>query len=159
MVHDVRGLPETQRTALLLREIDGLSYDQIATTMDTTVPGVKSLLVRARVALAETAEGRLLNCDVVHLELSDAAAGHARLSRSRAPACQGLRARAAPTSPSSAPGGAPRRSGRWPPLAVARELLARLGLGAGAGASAAGAGVRRQRRHGRRRYAGCAAPR
>jgi RNA polymerase sigma factor (sigma-70 family) len=80
IVGDVRELPETQRTALLLREIDGLSYDQIAGAMDTSVPGVKSLLVRARVSLAEAAQGRLLSCQVVHLELRHAAEGLARLS-------------------------------------------------------------------------------
>jgi RNA polymerase sigma factor (sigma-70 family) len=49
LVGDVRELPEQQRSALLLREIDALSYDQIAQAMETTVPAVKSLLVRARV--------------------------------------------------------------------------------------------------------------
>src|SRR3712207_884739 len=58
IVADVQELPETQRTALLLREIDALSYEQIAEAMDTTVPSVKSLLVRARVALAEASEAR-----------------------------------------------------------------------------------------------------
>jgi RNA polymerase sigma factor (sigma-70 family) len=79
IVGDVRELPETQRTALLLREIDGLSYEQIAAAMETSVPGVKSLLVRARVSLAEAAEGRLLSCEVVHLELRQAAEGLVRL--------------------------------------------------------------------------------
>src|SRR3954447_10849303 len=91
IVGDVRQLPETQRTALLLREIDGLSYDQIASAMDTSVPGVKSLLVRARVSLAESAESRVLTCEVVHLELRDAAAGRVRLSgaaRKHAKACE-----------------------------------------------------------------------
>src|SRR5207244_13241332 len=55
IVADVGELPETQRTALLLREIDALSYAQIAEAMDTTVPSVKSLLVRARGSLAESA--------------------------------------------------------------------------------------------------------
>src|SRR3712207_8176381 len=55
LVADVRELPETQKTALLLREIDALSYEQIAEAMETTVPSVKSLLVRARVSLAEAA--------------------------------------------------------------------------------------------------------
>ena len=41
IVSDVHELPETQRTALLLREIDALSYDQIAEAMDTTIPSVK----------------------------------------------------------------------------------------------------------------------
>src|SRR5438874_8682272 len=52
LLSDVHKLPETQRTALLLREIDALSYEQIAQAMDTTVPSVKSLLVRARISLA-----------------------------------------------------------------------------------------------------------
>src|SRR5216683_1458039 len=72
---DVQGLPETQRTALLLREIDALSYDQIAEAMDTTVPSVKSLLVRARVSLAEAAEARQLSCQEVRLELGEVAEG------------------------------------------------------------------------------------
>jgi RNA polymerase sigma factor (sigma-70 family) len=80
IVCDVQELPETQRTALLLREIDALSYDQIAEAMDTTVPSVKSLLVRARVSLAEAAESRLLTCDEVRLELGQVAEGLAKNS-------------------------------------------------------------------------------
>src|SRR5918999_656234 len=82
IVADVQDLPETQRTALLLREIDALSYEQIAEAMDTTVPSVKSLLVRARVALAEAAEARLLTCSEVRLELGQVAEG---ITRSSAP--------------------------------------------------------------------------
>jgi RNA polymerase sigma factor (sigma-70 family) len=78
IVADVHELPETQRTALLLREIDALSYDQIAEAMDTTIPSVKSLLVRARVSLAEAAEARLLTCGEVRLELGQVAEGLAR---------------------------------------------------------------------------------
>jgi RNA polymerase sigma factor (sigma-70 family) len=78
---DVQGLPETQRTALLLREIDALSYDQIAEAMDTTVPSVKSLLVRARVALAEAAEARRLSCEEVRLELGEVAEGLKKMPR------------------------------------------------------------------------------
>src|SRR5436190_8474921 len=37
LVADVQELPETQKTALLLREIDALSYEQIAEVMDTTI--------------------------------------------------------------------------------------------------------------------------
>ena len=80
IVADVQELPETQRTALLLREIDALSYDQIAEAMETTVPSVKSLLVRARVSLAEAAEARLLTCEEVRLELGQVAEGIARSS-------------------------------------------------------------------------------
>ncbi len=71
-------LPETQRTALMLREMDGLSYDQIADVMETTVPSVKSLLVRARVALAEMSEARDLTCEDVRIELGEVAEGLTR---------------------------------------------------------------------------------
>jgi len=75
LVGDIHGLPETQRTALVLREMDALSYEQIAETMDTTVPSVKSLLVRARVSLAEASEARLLTCEEVREELGEVAEG------------------------------------------------------------------------------------
>src|SRR6201994_1705793 len=80
LLADVHELPETQRTALLLREIDALSYDQIAQAMETTIPSVKSLLVRARISLAEAAEARKLSCGEVRLELGEVAEGLAKLS-------------------------------------------------------------------------------
>jgi RNA polymerase sigma factor (sigma-70 family) len=80
LVQDVQGLAETQRTALLLREIDALSYDQIAEAMETTVPSVKSLLVRARVSLAEAAEARRLTCEEIRDELGEVAEGLHRMS-------------------------------------------------------------------------------
>jgi RNA polymerase sigma factor (sigma-70 family) len=80
LVQDVQGLPETQRTALLLREIDALSYEQIAEAMETTVPSVKSLLVRARVSLAEAAEARRLTCEEVRDELGEVAEGLQRIT-------------------------------------------------------------------------------
>jgi RNA polymerase sigma factor (sigma-70 family) len=80
LVGDVQQLPETQRTALLLREIDDLSYEQIAEAMETTVPAVKSLLVRARVSLAEASEARRMSCDEVRLELGAVAEGLAKMS-------------------------------------------------------------------------------
>ena len=80
LMTDVRDLPESQRTALLLREIDALSYDQIAEAMETTVPSVKSLLVRARGGLAEAAEARQISCEEVRIELAEVAEGLAKLS-------------------------------------------------------------------------------
>ncbi len=80
LIGDVQKLPETQRTALLLREIDALSYDQIALAMETTVPSVKSLLVRARISLAESSEARKLSCEDVRGELGEVAEGLVKLS-------------------------------------------------------------------------------
>jgi len=46
-------LPFDQRTALVLREVDGLRYEEIAFTLDVAVGTVKSRLTRARQALRE----------------------------------------------------------------------------------------------------------
>jgi len=49
----IKTLPENQRLAIILLRYEGLSYDEIATVMGTTVAAVKSLLVRARQNLKE----------------------------------------------------------------------------------------------------------
>jgi RNA polymerase sigma-70 factor (ECF subfamily) len=46
-------LPFDQRTALILREIEGLRYEEIAFSLDIAVGTVKSRLTRARQALRE----------------------------------------------------------------------------------------------------------
>ena len=160
LVEDVQGLPETQRTALLLREIDALSYDQIAEAMDTTIPSVKSLLVRARVSLAESAQARQLTCDEVRDELGEVAEG---LHRMTAPVrrhlrqcdrCSAFRKQLRQTNRALAavfPVG--------PLLLLKKLVLANLGTTASAGGSAAAAGAgagaagggRGQRAVGRRR--------
>src|ERR671913_1836450 len=62
LVVDVGRLPDQQRSALLMRELDGLSYADLAAALDVTVPAVKSLLVRARVGLVEAAESPDADC-------------------------------------------------------------------------------------------------
>ena len=69
LVTDVGRLPEQQRSALLMREIDGMSYADLATALDVTVPAVKSLLVRARLGLVEAAEARGTDCAVIREDL------------------------------------------------------------------------------------------
>ena len=95
LMADVETLPETQRTALLLREIDQLSYEEIAQAMQTTVPSVKSLLVRARIGLAESGQARLLTCEEVQVGLAEAAEGIGKVSgpaRKHVRDCDGCRA-------------------------------------------------------------------
>ena len=49
--HALDALPFDQRTAVVLREIDGLSYDEIAFSLGVAVGTVKSRLTRGREAL------------------------------------------------------------------------------------------------------------
>ena len=141
LLEDIHKLPETQRTALLLREIDVLSYDQIADAMETTVPSVKSLLVRARMSLAEAAEARQLTCNDVRRELAEIAEG---LKKSTPPIrrhlrdcdqCGTYRTQLRKTSTAMAiafPLG--------PVLILKKLLLAKLGITAAAGGGGAAAG-------------------
>ncbi|MGH8281928.1 MAG: RNA polymerase sigma factor RpoE, partial [Gammaproteobacteria bacterium] len=47
----IGGLPEDLRTAIVLREIDGMSYEEIAQTMSCPVGTVRSRIFRAREAI------------------------------------------------------------------------------------------------------------
>lgn len=47
-------LPEELRTAITLRELDGMSYEQIAESMDCPVGTVRSRIFRARAAIDKT---------------------------------------------------------------------------------------------------------
>lgn len=67
LIEDVRRLPDQQRSALLMRELDGMSYADLAGALETSVPAVKSLLVRARIGLVEALEARDADCaDIRH---------------------------------------------------------------------------------------------
>ncbi|HEX4280497.1 MAG TPA: sigma-70 family RNA polymerase sigma factor [Solirubrobacteraceae bacterium] len=69
LIADVRRLPEQQRSALLMRELGGMSYADMAAALGVTVPAVKSLLVRARLALAKALEARDTACSEIREEL------------------------------------------------------------------------------------------
>jgi RNA polymerase sigma factor (sigma-70 family) len=70
LVADVQRLPEQQRSALLMREMEGLSYADLAQALDTSIPAVKSLLVRARIGLVEAAEARNTACSEIRTDLA-----------------------------------------------------------------------------------------
>ena len=50
---EIKNLPDHFRIAIVLRELQGLSYDEIATATNTTVGTVKSRIARARGKLQE----------------------------------------------------------------------------------------------------------
>jgi RNA polymerase sigma factor (sigma-70 family) len=142
LVADVGQLPEQQRSALLMREIDGMTYADLANALDVTVPAVKSLLVRARVGLVEAAEARDADCAEIQADLLRAydkgvkASGRARKHMRTCDSCteyrgalRGMRRSFAALAPVGVG-----------PLAFAAKLIG-LGGSAGAGAAASGGGA------------------
>ena len=71
LVADVQRLPEQQRSALLMREIDGLSYAELSEALGVSLQATKSLLVRARIGLVEAVEARDTACADIRLDLTD----------------------------------------------------------------------------------------
>jgi RNA polymerase sigma factor (sigma-70 family) len=145
LLSDVSKLPETQRSALLLREMDAMSYEEIAQAMDTSVPSIKSLLVRARISLAEASQARQLTCGEVQLALAEAAEGLAKVSGPvrrhvrDCEECSDFRAQVRSNDKVLAA-----LSPAGPLLALKGFIASKLGLGgssAGAGAAGAGAGT------------------
>ncbi len=139
LVSDIGRLPEQQRSALLMREIDGMAYVDLAAALDVTVPAVKSLLVRARIGLVEAAEARDADCAEIRVELLAAydrgvkASSRARRHLRSCDSCteyrgalRGIQRSFAALSPAGAG-----------PLAMAVAKLLGLG-GAGGGAAAGG---------------------
>jgi RNA polymerase sigma-70 factor, ECF subfamily len=49
--HAIEQLPEDLRTAIVLRELEGMSYEEIAASMDCPVGTVRSRIFRAREAI------------------------------------------------------------------------------------------------------------
>ncbi len=140
LLSDVRALPETQRAALCLREIDQLSYAEIALALETTVPSVKSLLVRARIGLAESSEARLLSCDEVRVALAEAAEGLAKATgpvRKHVRNCESCGAFRAQLRSDRRSLAALAPIG---PIVALHTVAAKLGFGGGASGAASGGG-------------------
>lgn len=81
LVADLAELPDRARSALLLRELSGLSHQEIALALDTSVGGAKQAIFEARQALFELSEGRAMNCEEVRRRISG---GDGRVLRARA---------------------------------------------------------------------------
>jgi RNA polymerase sigma factor (sigma-70 family) len=80
LVADVQTLPEQQRSALLMRELQGLSYAELAGALGVSVAAVKSLLLRARTGLIDISVARETPCAEIRDELLAAADRSVRIS-------------------------------------------------------------------------------
>ncbi len=84
LVDDLRLLPERQRGALVMRELSGLSYDEIGLALNVSNEAARRAVFDARSALHDALDGRATACTSVRRTLSD---GDRRRLRAR-----GLRA-------------------------------------------------------------------
>src|SRR4051812_3658983 len=80
LVDDLRQLPDRQRGALLMRELAGLGFDEIADVFDVSAAAAKQTVYEARTALHEYVDGRQMKCEDARRSLS---AGDRRMLRGR----------------------------------------------------------------------------
>ncbi|MGZ4227332.1 MAG: RNA polymerase sigma factor [Solirubrobacteraceae bacterium] len=71
LIADLAQLPERQRAALLMRELNGLSHAEISVALATSVTAAKQAIFDARTALTEFAEGRVMACEEVRRKISE----------------------------------------------------------------------------------------
>jgi len=134
LIADVQRLPDQQRSAMLMRELAGMTYADVAGALGVSVPAVKSLLVRARVGLAQANEARDTACARIREDLIVAhdrgvrASGLARRHLRDCPQCRQFRTEVR---------GVSRQLAAFVPalgpIGVAAKLL---GIGGGGGAAA-----------------------
>jgi RNA polymerase sigma factor (sigma-70 family) len=84
LMRDLHELTDRQRSALVLRELSGLSHQEIAIALGTSVGGAKQTIFEARQSLFEFAEGRAMACDEIRRTISDADGRSLRSRRVRA---------------------------------------------------------------------------
>jgi RNA polymerase sigma factor (sigma-70 family) len=70
LVSDLGELPEPQRAALVLSELEALSHAQIARVLEVDTAKVRSLVFQARGSLISTREARDTPCGEVRMQLS-----------------------------------------------------------------------------------------
>jgi RNA polymerase sigma factor (sigma-70 family) len=142
VISDMGELPERQRRALVLRELEGRSYDEIAATLGVTGDGVRQLLNRARNAMRAAATalvppalvGRIAGsqASVRIAELMDPPAS-ALMAKATAAAAAGAVALFAVTGPPTGDGGKVPQADASPRTPAAQE---RAEAGAGAAPTA-----------------------
>jgi RNA polymerase sigma factor (sigma-70 family) len=93
LVRDMARLPERQRAALVLSQLDALSYREIGTVLEVTPEKVKALVFQARSALAAAREARDAPCPEIRQQIATArgAALRRRVLRRHVGQCEGCR--------------------------------------------------------------------
>jgi RNA polymerase sigma factor (sigma-70 family) len=69
---DLEQLPDRQRGALVMRELSGLSFAEIASAFETSPATARQTVYEARLSLRQMEEGREMRCEAVTQALSEA---------------------------------------------------------------------------------------
>lgn len=80
LVSDLKALPDRQRGALVMRELSGLEYSEIAAALDCGEGAARQTVYEARAALQTREEGRRMECEEARRAIS---AGDRRRLRGR----------------------------------------------------------------------------
>src|SRR4051812_29537622 len=101
VVDEIVRLPARQRGALVLREVEGLDYRDVASALDVSEVNARQLVSAARSGLVESTAGRQLSCADVRGALADGDLRARRRRRLRAHlrSCDTCRAFAAARGP------------------------------------------------------------
>ena len=84
VVSDIRGLPERQGSALVMRELSELSYVEIAGALETSPLAARQLVHQARTLLHDNRAGRTMDCYAVRQALDETDGRRPRDRRIRA---------------------------------------------------------------------------
>ena len=138
LVLDLNGLPERQRAALVMRELSGLSYEEIGEALTCSEGGARQAVYEARTALRELEEGRDMECEAVRRAISerDGRRLRGRKLRAHLNGCDGCSGFAAAIPARRADLGS-----LCPPLPAAAAGTILTGLLGGGGGAATGAGA------------------
>jgi RNA polymerase sigma factor (sigma-70 family) len=83
LVFDLQRLPDDQRAALVLAEMDALGHDQIATVLGVPPKKVKALVFQARESLIASRAARETDCSDIREQLSNLTGGALRRANLR----------------------------------------------------------------------------
>ena len=70
LLDDLDHLPEKQRSALVMRELGGLTFEEIGEAFETSAKAAKQVVYEARVSLQEAAKGREMECESIREAIS-----------------------------------------------------------------------------------------
>jgi RNA polymerase sigma factor (sigma-70 family) len=93
LFEDLHELPDRQRAALVMRELNGLSYADIGAALDASETAAKQIVYEARTALHELEEGREMQCEAARKSISarDGRVMRGRKLRAHLRSCDGCR--------------------------------------------------------------------